>query len=709
MDGKIGVVSRPPLLERDSSLAAITRALESVPATASGSSLLVVAPAGMGKTAVLEMGRGAAAAGKFRIASAVGSRMEMGMPFGLVGQAIVALGGSQVDDPVELEALGGQPARLYRMFRWLTQVAAECPLLLALDDLHWADPDSLELIGFMSRRLAGCPILLLGSLRPEPNPAWMLARELVGSGHATMVSLEPLSAEASQALLERRISGRLDPEQRDHVVSACAGTPLLLEAAAASLSGGGSLPSPSDDGGSPSGTTGFRWSLLLDRFAGLGDDAFRFVRAASILGVRFQPHLAGTLAELDEPAWEGAHRRLRQAGLLEDLGGGWAGLIHPLFAQALLESEPVFERERAHARAFRLLTDRGAPDALAAEHAHAAGLTGDPLAIEITARAGRQALRQGAVEVAAVHLGNAVELAGIAAPAELLLDYASALAAQAQNDKAERVCAGLLGRIDLPAAVQVPALALLARIAMLTGRPAQAERRCEEAAAAAAHVDQSTEAAALVTAVMACNMTSPLPWTLATVSRALSMVPAHARARGPLEYLSALARLQAGDPSGEGLLARGARSWPARRDHTQADLSWTMAVWTVGSLSLLEDLEGATEVFERQFEQAVQDGAPVMMMVLSVGYSDSLSRMGRSAEAVELLQRTVALSDWAMPPWYDLALAVSSADLGHDEDAEAHIEVVRSFAARVPPEYYAVIALWLCVLDSRRLMAAGEP
>jgi len=134
-----------------------------------------------------------------------------------------------------------------------------------------------------------------------------------------------------------------------------------------------------------------------------------------------------------------------------------------------------------------------------------------------------------------------------------------------------------------------------------------------------------------------------------------------------------------------------------------------MAVWTVGALSLLEDLEGATQVFERQFEQAVQDGAPVMMMALSIGYADSLNRMGRPAEAIELVQRTAALSDWTMPPWYDLALAVSSIDLGRDEYAGVHVEVVRSFADRVPPEYYAVIALWLCVLDSRRLMAAGEP
>jgi DNA-binding CsgD family transcriptional regulator len=701
MDATTGVVSGPELVERDGALDAVVRALDSV-ADASGAAMVVVGSAGMGKTSVLELARRRATLAGFGVASAVGSHMEMGLPFGLVGQAIVALGGSGVDDPVELERLGGQPARLYRMFRWLTSVAADSPLLLALDDLHWADPDSLELIGFLCRRFAGCRILLLGGLRPEPDPAWALVRELIGSGHATMISLAPLSDHASRALLEGHVSRELDPQQIERAVVACAGTPLLLKAAAANLSGGGSLPAPS--AGSRFGS-----SLLLERFTGLGDSAFRFVLAASILGTRFRPEFAGELAGLDHVVWRAAHVRLIRGGLLEDLEGGWTGFIHSLFAQALLESQPHSERERAHAQAFRLLVQRGEPDALAAEHAHAANMHGDSLAIEITARAGREALGQGALDVAAVHLGNAVELAGDAAPAELLLDHARALAAQARNDEAERICDRLLETVDSTPAVQASALALLANIAILAGRPQEAERRCEGAAATAALVDQGTEAAALVSGALACNLTSPLSWTLATVARALSIAPPNVPVRRPLEYLGAIARLQTGDPAGEGLLARQSRGWLTRTEESGVDPAAMMAVWTVGALSLLEDFEGATEVFERQFPRAVEDGAPLAMTGLAIGYSDCLERMGRPVEAAELVQRTVALTGWPMPPWHNLALAVSLTDLGRDQEATPHIEAVRSFTAGVPSKYCAILSLWLCVLDAWRLLAGGEP
>ena len=403
MDATAEVACGPWLVERDAAINAVVGALDVV-AGGSGAALFVVGAAGMGKTSVLEVARRRAKLAGFGVASAVGSQMETGLPFGLVGQSIVALGGSEVDDPVELERLGGQPARLYRMFRWLTSVAAGNPLVLALDDLHWADPDSLELIGFICRRFVGCRILMLGCLRPQPDPAWTLARDLIGSGHASMISLAPLSEDGSRALLADNLSRELDREERERVVAACAGTPLLLKAAAVSLSGGGSLPTPSAG-------DRFGSSLLLERFAGLGDDAFRLVLAASILGNRFRPGLAGELAGLDQVLWQAAHVQLIRAGLLEDLGDGWTGFIHSLFAQALLDSQPHAERARAHAAAFRVLVARGEPDAAAAEHAHAGGMRGDSLAIEITARAGRQALGQGAWEVAAIHLGNAVELA----------------------------------------------------------------------------------------------------------------------------------------------------------------------------------------------------------------------------------------------------------------------------------------------------------
>ncbi len=624
--------------------------------------------------------------------------MEAGLPFGLMGQAVLELGGSELVDEEELERLGGQPARLYRTFRWLTDVAADRPLLLALDDLHWADPDSLELLGFLCRRLVDARILVLGSLRPEPDPAWALARELVGTGHASLVSLEPLSLEASHALVDEILPSGLDRDQSDHLWKACAGTPLLLKTAATSVAAGMSPSTLSE-------SAALGASLLLERFAGLGDEAFGYVQSASIMGVRFRPALAGTLTGLDRQATQTAHTRLLRARLLEDLGSGWAAFVHPLFAQALLESRPLSERENAHAEAFRLLVERGESDALAAQHAYAARLLGDPLAIDVIARAGRHATAQGALDAACTHLGHAVELSRDPPREELLLDFAAALAARARIEEADRVCEELLARTELDPVVRASALSLLARTAMLAGRPAEAESRCEEAVAAAA--GSSLEAVTLFTGAIACNLTSPRPWTLGTVSRALAIIPDDAPVRGRLAFLRALVRLQGCDPSGEGLLASEARTWESRSDDPDPTGAWTMGVWVIGALMLLEDLEGATQVFEREFGRAVRDGAPIMMTVLAIGYADAVRRMGRPAESLELVERALALGDWAMTPWSDLALAVALTELGRDEDARPHIELVRSFCANVPREYCAPVGLWLCVLDTWQLLKSG--
>src|SRR5579871_2045830 len=123
--------------------------------------------AGIGKTAMLRWAAQRAREQGFRVAEALASPMEQGLPFGLLGQAIVALGGNPVEDVAELARAGGQSARFYRTLRWLGEISAERPVTIALDDLHWADPDSVALVGFLCRRLSGMRVCVLATLRPE--------------------------------------------------------------------------------------------------------------------------------------------------------------------------------------------------------------------------------------------------------------------------------------------------------------------------------------------------------------------------------------------------------------------------------------------------------------------------------------------------------------------------------------------------------------
>jgi len=692
-DRPLGTAS---LLERETALSAVRDALDAVAAGGAGV-LFVVGPAGIGKTSVLAAARGMAAEAGFGVVTGVGTPMEAGLPYGLIGQAAVALGGSAVDDVAELARLGGQAARLYRTFRFFVEAAADRPLLLALDDLHWADADSLELLGFMCRRIAGAPILVMGALRPEPDLATRLVEELVGSDYARMVALEPLSRGAAAALLGEG----LEEAERERVLDSCAGSPLLLTVAASAPRGGASLAGVPAD-------AGFGRSLLLERFVGLGQEAFRYIRAASVFGVRFRPALAGTLAGMDERVWPEAHVGLVRAGLLEDLGGGWSAFVHPLFAQAVFEGLPASERERAHARAFRLLVERGEPDAVAVGHAIAARLTGDPLAIDVAARAGREALAQGAAEAARGHLASAVELAGPKPAPGLLLDYVAALSARGEAQEAQTVCHGLLLRPDLDDRGRGQALTLLARTAVVIGEPVRAERLYEQAAAAVG-AEVEARVSILADAAFTCHITSSIPWVLGVAGEALELIPEGTPTWRSLRMLEAYSRLMSADTSGVDLLVSECRQWLDTTRSGDHSWAWTLAVYALNSFKLFEDFSGATEVFEREFPRAVEDGSPIMINALAIAYADFVHRTGRPQEALDLVQTANGVSDMHMAPWYEVAMSVLLTELGRDEEAESHLAVLRAVSSAVPPEYYAPVSLWLDLLEARQLLALGEP
>ena len=227
-----------------------------------------------------------------RVGLGEGVAAEAALPFGLVSQALGGLGGFDGLRAVDgLASADARAALYYRTVRWLEQTAATAPLLVLLDDLHWADPDSLALVEFLSRRMAGWGVAVVATTRPWPGAALGVAEALVAQGRARIEQLRSLSLEAAASVLTEAAGRDLTELEQVEAVEGCGGNPLLLTQSGVALRS------------RPAGTAAWSGSdarLLVARFGGLPAEVLRVARVAAVFGTRFRVHLVAVAAELDE-------------------------------------------------------------------------------------------------------------------------------------------------------------------------------------------------------------------------------------------------------------------------------------------------------------------------------------------------------------------------------------------------------------------------
>lgn len=463
----------PTLLqERFTAIKAAASLLSSVEGGRSGV-LFVVGEAGLGKTSLVEQVC-RMAQGRVQVGVARGHPMDTALAFGLFSQLLGRVGGQDVlaaDEAVVMP----RPARLDATLRWVSRPAVG-PLLLVLDDLHWADPDSLVLLSFLCRRLAGHPVGFLATLRPWPPAAHDVAVDLVENGSGVVTALAPLSRAAAGVLLAERTSRSLPAEMVERAWRVCGGNPLLLEQIAVAIDRGEQVPEHRP-GGAPMPSL----EIVLARFAGLPPAGLRCARAAAVLGPSFLPGLAVEVAQLVEDEVDEALDAMGRSGLVRTATAGGTEFVHPLFAQALYRdlSEPL--RIRLHVRAFRVLAARGR-DQDAAEHAVRAELVGDPTAVDLLERVGRAARRAGAVASAADRLCAAARLAGDRGTPTLLLTMSETLLDAGRPAEAITTLEDLARRPDSSTPDRVEALRMLGRALTFTGAYDRARSCLQEAA-----------------------------------------------------------------------------------------------------------------------------------------------------------------------------------------------------------------------------------
>ena len=293
--------------------------------------------------------------------------------------------------------------QLAAMTAWVLAGARTQPVVLAFEDLHWADPTSLDLLQTFAERGAQAPLFLVATMRPEFRPPWSLRP------HHSVMSLAPLDrAQVARMVGELASRHALSKDVIEGVNERTGGVPLFVEEVTRLLLERGV------EGGAQAIPPTLQQSLAarLDRLG----EAREIAQIGSVLGRGFSHALIQSVAGFAEAGLQSALERLAAADILYVEGDGTQAnyrFKHALIQDAAYESLLKSRRQALHRRAAEILCDQ--PERAAAEpeaiahHFTQAGL--DDLAIEWWGKAGDQALRRSAFEEAIAHLGKAIAMA----------------------------------------------------------------------------------------------------------------------------------------------------------------------------------------------------------------------------------------------------------------------------------------------------------
>jgi len=415
------------LLERERELAELEQ-LVAAACAGHGCLAVIEADAGLGKTRLLQTARAAGQEAGMRVLAARATELERDFPFALAQQLfgpLLAALDEQAREALFEGAAGAArgalglvlpdgharpPADTFAVLHglyWLTAALAERqPLLLAVDDAHWADTASLDFVGFLVPRLEELPVLLALACRPdEAGAATRLAR-IATDAVARRLTPRALSRNAATALLAAQLRQAPEPAFAAACHEASGGNPFLLHELARTVAAQAIRPSteqaPHVHQLVPERVT----RTVLVRLARLSPAAQAVARAVVVLGDDADVALVAALAEIDAAAATRGADELRAAAILDP--EATLRFTHPLVRTALAAELPAGERAAAHARAAALLRARGASAQQLAAHLVATEARGDRATVETLLRAGRLALASGAPRSALAYLLRAL-------------------------------------------------------------------------------------------------------------------------------------------------------------------------------------------------------------------------------------------------------------------------------------------------------------
>ena len=615
------------LFERSDALAALSGLLERLE-DGYGGSLFLVAEAGLGKTTLLRLTESEAKSatgallGRCAVGRADGMLFGTGSAFRFADQLSASLG---VDvQPGASDPHGEVPRsnRFLSALRALDDSSVRQPVIILLDDLHWSDADSLALVEFICRQISQRPVAVVATLRPWPPDAMESVRRLEVDGCARIWELGPLSRDASRALMASRVWGEIDPGTIEQASSSCGGNPLLIEEVARSLIGGSKVPAVEPF------STG-RHAILLRRFAGVSDDTYRFLRAASVLGTAFRSSVVARMVGFDPHAADMALEEASAAGLIR-AGTVSAQFVHPMFSGALYEGLQGPLRTELHEAAFRSIRFVGGGPGEAAEQAMMAGLT-DDVAISAISDAGVQALASGAWSTAVRFLRHSVQIAGLKVTAGMLRDLAEGLTSSGSPQQAIEILDELMARSDIEPLERGRALIVLGKARLACGH-LEAPLQCfEDAATLLEPIDPSLAADALLRGAFVARLTVGPRATMNLAERARALAPDLGRAMNlQIDAAWGAGAVMLSRPEGFDVLLRCAETIEAEPALIEefTDTGWSPVLWCMVASTYTERFEAAQHAYDLGFPAAERMGWPAAMGAYLVSEEILMLRLG---------------------------------------------------------------------------------
>jgi hypothetical protein len=418
------------LVERAAELAALERALDRAAAGA-GALAVIEGPAGIGKSALLGALRERATAhpAGFRTLRASGGELERDFAYGVVRQLLerplatagkrernaLLEGAAALAGPLlghgEATADPGEAdpafAAIHGLYWLVANLAERAPLLLEVDDAHWADAPSLRFLAYLARRLEGLPVLLAVAARPsEPGAESGLLAEVVAAGPAEFVEPAALSPSGASALLGAQFERDVDDRFAAACHEATGGNPYLLSELGHAVAAEDVAGTDPIESVAAVGPRAVSRSVLL-RLGRLPAECGALAHSVALLGSEAELRHAAALADLDELQAAAAAGTLTDAHLLAP--GRPLAFVHPIVRTAVYEDMADAERAVGHARAADVLAADGQPPDRVAAHLLMAEPRVYAGAVATLRAAARAAAESGSTDIAARYLGRALE------------------------------------------------------------------------------------------------------------------------------------------------------------------------------------------------------------------------------------------------------------------------------------------------------------